>query len=151
MSTETFNLPFASSISSTLPWKFANGPSSTSTISPIVYNASSLRSVIPICFKMKVTSSSNNGVGFAPPPDEPINPVTPGVLRTTYQESSVIISSTKTYPGNVLRITTRFLPSLKSVSCSSGIITRKIKSDIPIVSTRFSRFAFTLFSYPEYV
>src|SRR5690625_1006623 len=42
-------------------------------------------------------------------------------------------------------------PSLISVSSSSGTITRKILSSIPIVSTRFSKFILTLFSYPEYV
>ena len=31
-----------------------------------------------------------------PAPAEPTNPVTPGVLRTTYQDSSVITSSTST-------------------------------------------------------
>lgn len=35
-------------------------------------------------------------------PCEPTNPVTPGVLRTTYHEASVMIISTSTYPGNVL-------------------------------------------------
>ena len=36
-------------------------------------------------------------MGFGLEPDsEPTNPVTPGVLRTTYQDSSVITSSTST-------------------------------------------------------
>src|SRR5699024_2159025 len=46
---------------------------------------------------------------------------------------------------------TFFFPSFISVSSCSGTMTRKILSSIPIVSTRFSKFIFTLFSYPEYV
>ena len=42
------------------------------------------------------TSSSYNGTGLAPLPDEPKKPVTPGVLRTIYHDSSDIIISTNT-------------------------------------------------------
>lgn len=50
---------------------------------------------------MKRTSSGNNGFGLDPAPAEPTKPVTPGVFLTTYHDSSVMINSTKTYPGNV--------------------------------------------------
>src|SRR5699024_11592493 len=51
--------------------------------------SSDLCSFIPICFNKCSTSFGKSGVGFVPWPLEPTKPVTPGVLRTTYQESSV--------------------------------------------------------------
>ena len=44
--------------------------------------------------KILSISSCLTGIGFAPPPEDPINPVTPGVFRTTYHASSVMIIST---------------------------------------------------------
>jgi hypothetical protein len=46
-------------------------------------------------FKTGSISSRVTGVGFWPPPEEPAMPVTPGVLRTMYHDSSVMIISTK--------------------------------------------------------
>ena len=51
---------------------------------------------IPMICLIRLTSSSGSGTGFWP---GDTNPVTPRVFRTTYQESSDIIISTKTYPG----------------------------------------------------
>ena len=45
---------------------------------------------------MNRISSGNNGFGLEPAPAEPTNPVTPGVVRHTYQGSAVITSATGT-------------------------------------------------------
>ena len=47
----------------------------------------------PICLRIFLTSPSMSGVGRLP---DPTKLVTPGVLRTTYQDSSVITISTST-------------------------------------------------------
>ena len=51
--------------------------------------------LIPILPRILSTSYGCNGVGLAPLPLDPMKPVTPGVLRTTYQASSDITISTK--------------------------------------------------------
>ena len=83
---------------------------------------------------LKYVASENpyegeSGIGFVP---EPTNPVTPGVLRTTYQERSLTIMSTKAYPGKTFFLVTFFLPSLSSVSSSIGTTTLKISSSMPM-------------------
>jgi hypothetical protein len=80
---------------------------------------------------------------------DPTKEVTPGVLRTTYQLSSLIAISTSTYPGKTLRFTVWRWPLRISISSSIGTSTWKIWSSTPIDSMRCSRLAFTLFSYPE--
>ena len=61
---------------------------------------------------MKRTSSGSRGLGFDPAPADPTNPVTPGVFLTTYHDSSVMINSTNTYPGNVFFTSFLAFPSL---------------------------------------
>src|SRR2546422_1573349 len=91
--TRTFTLLRSGFTSSTTPWRSVKGPSVTRTASPLVNatlysGASSL-----ICRRMPRTSPSVRGVGLFPLPTKL---VTPGVLRTTYQESSPMIISTST-------------------------------------------------------
>ena len=69
------------------------GPSLTRTLCPLVNCTLNLGASTPICLRIFLTSSSMRGVGRLP---EPTKPVTPGVLRTTYQDSSVITISTST-------------------------------------------------------
>src|SRR5205809_1904594 len=94
--TRTLTLLRSGLTSSTTPCRSVNGPSVTRTASPFVnatlyFGASSL-----ICRRIALTSPSESGVGVVPMPTKL---VTPGVLRTTYQESSPMIISTSTYPG----------------------------------------------------
>src|SRR5256712_394278 len=91
--TRTFTLLRSGFTSSTTPWRSVNGPSVTRTASPFVnatlyFGASSL-----IWRRIALTSPSVSGVGCVPIPTKL---VTPGVLRTTYQESSPMIISTST-------------------------------------------------------
>ena len=66
------------------------------------------------------TSLREKGVGRAP---LPTNPVTPGVLRTTYQESSSSAMRTSRYPGNTFFCTTTLRPPLNSMTSSIGMTT----------------------------
>jgi hypothetical protein len=91
------------------------------------------------------TSFSDSGVGLAP---DPTKPVTPGVLRTTYQESSSRYMRTRRYPGKTLRETTWRLPPLISMTSSIGMTTSKIFSSMFIEEILLWRLALTLFSYP---
>src|SRR3970282_1506342 len=96
-STRTFS--FSSITSSTTPVKSANGPVVMRTVDPfwnvMRYFGVSSRS----CLSSWRTSASSRGTGRAP---EPTKPVTPGVLRTTYHESSSMTISTRTYPEEIL-------------------------------------------------
>src|SRR5580704_2489516 len=96
--TETFSRLWSLSISSTVPLKFANGPSTMRTCS--------LRSNTTFGFGRSVgtwtrlmmasTSVSDSGEGAVA---EPTNPVTRGVERTMCQVFSSRSISTSTYPG----------------------------------------------------
>ena len=65
------------------------------TLEPTDISDSIFTLLIPIFAKIRSISCGKSGVGFAPFPDDPINPVTHGVLRKKYQASSVIIISIK--------------------------------------------------------
>ena len=66
------------------------------------------------------TSAGVSGNGLAPFPDDPINPVTPGVFLTINHASSVITISTNIYPGNIFFT---FSFPFSSTSVCSGTIT----------------------------
>src|SRR5450759_2049629 len=92
MFTSTLSLPFSTLISVTLPWKSGNGPSMTRTFSPTSYSTLTLVGASALtCFWMPLISCSCNGTGLLP---EPTKEVTPGVLRTTYHDSSDTVSYT---------------------------------------------------------
>src|SRR5712691_103649 len=93
MDTRTLTLLRSGFTSSTTPCRSVNGPSVTRTASPFVnatlyFGASNL-----ICRRIARTSVSVSSVGLLPLPTKL---VTPGVLRTTYQESSLMTISTRT-------------------------------------------------------
>ena len=56
----------------------------------------------------------------------PTKPVTPGVSRTTRQDSVVRSMRTSTYPGTRTRRTIFFWPFLTSVASSMGTWTSKM-------------------------
>jgi hypothetical protein len=86
MLTSTLSLPFSALISVTLPWKSVNGPSTTRTLSSTWYSTETLVGASAFtCFWMPRISLSASGTGLFP---EPTKEVTPGVLRTTYHDSS---------------------------------------------------------------
>ena len=92
MLTSTFSLPFSGLISSTLPWKSVNGPSTTRTDSPTWNSTRIFGASCFICFWIARTSFSWRGTGlFA----EPTKLVTPGVFRTTNQDSFDIFIFTR--------------------------------------------------------
>jgi hypothetical protein len=72
-------------ISAIEPGSWANGPEVTVTDSPTCHSTRGLSFSTGLVSRILATSFSDSGVGLAP---EPTNPVTPGVFRTTYQESS---------------------------------------------------------------
>jgi hypothetical protein len=80
-------------ISSTTPMKSANGPSMMRTLWPFVKAIFTRGASAFICFRIARTSLSSSGIGLVP---EPTNPVTPGVLRTTYHDWSSSFMSTST-------------------------------------------------------
>ena len=87
-SINTVSFSFSLSSLSILPDIPLNGPSMIDTLSPTstsVLIGLAVASPSPINF---LTSSGDSGIGLAPLPLDPINPVTPGVLRTTYHASS---------------------------------------------------------------
>src|SRR6266705_1451817 len=92
MLTSTLSLPLSALISSTLPWKSEKGPSMTRTFSPTWYSTRTLGASALICFWIDLISFSCSGTGLLP---EPTKLVTPGVLRTTYQDSSDMIMLTR--------------------------------------------------------
>src|ERR1700686_3760346 len=147
MLTSTLSLPFSGLISSTLPWKQVNGPSTTRTDSPTWNSTRILGASCFICFWIARTSFSWSGTGlFA----EPTKLVTPGVLRTTNHDSFDITMRTRMYPGKIRFWTWRRLPSLISISSSMGTRTCRILSCMSIDSILFSRFFLTFSSCPEY-
>src|SRR5438132_1613070 len=90
MLTRTLSFIWSSLISAICPEKSANGPSRTRTVSPGSYSRRGRVFFGPsmpsgLTCRMLSTSLRESGVGLAP---EPTKPVTPGVLRMTYQESS---------------------------------------------------------------
>ena len=74
-------------ISLMVPLKSAKGPEMIRTVSPSS-NSSRTWGFSASSFTARIFSTSrrDSGVGLVPVPDD-TNPVTPGVLRTTYQES----------------------------------------------------------------
>ena len=66
---------------------------------------------------MLTTSSMLSGEGLEVAPTKP---VTPGVLRTAPQDSSLRSIRTSRYPGSFLRLTWVRLPFLISVTSSVG-------------------------------
>src|SRR5437588_1988016 len=98
MFTSTLSLPLAASISTTLPWKSVKGPSTTRTFSPTWYSTVTLSGAFSLVLMMLRISLSWSGTGLFP---EPTKEVTPGVLRTTYQDSSDITMLTRMYPGKM--------------------------------------------------
>ena len=113
------------------------------TDSPTCHSTWGLSFSTGLVSRILATSFSDSGVGLAP---EPTKPVTPGVLRTTYQESSSRYMRTSRSPGKTLRETTCFLPPLISMTSSMGITTSKIRSSMFIEEMRLWRLALTLFS-----
>ena len=85
-------LPFSKLISSTCAIKSMKGPSVTRTVSPNSKPTRTRGSTTRIWRKIDRTSSRGSGLGSS----LPTKPVTPGVLRTTYQValSSNISTST---------------------------------------------------------
>src|SRR5207244_4186924 len=75
-----------------LAWKSEKGPSMTRTFSPTWYSTRTLGASALICFWIDLISFSCSGTGLLP---EPTKLVTPGVLRTTYQDSSDMIMLTR--------------------------------------------------------
>ena len=92
MFTSTLSLPLAGSISTTFPWKSVKGPSTTRTFSPVWYSTVTFWATASLVLMMLRISCSWSGTGLFP---EPTNEVTPGVLRTTYQDSSDITMLTR--------------------------------------------------------
>ena len=87
MLTSTLSLAWSALISEIVPLKSAKGPDVIRTTSP----SSKPRRTAGLCSSFLTTrifsiSRRDSGVGFCPVPAD-TNPVTPGVLRTTYQES----------------------------------------------------------------
>src|SRR5579884_2940609 len=128
------------------PGEVHEGPRVDAHRRPLLVGDPELRRLVPELAQDRLHLRSWRGSGL--PPD-PTKPVTPGVLRTTYQESSSMIISTSTYPGNTFFLAIRRFPSLISISSSVGTRMRKIFPCIPMDATRRSRFVRTLFSYPE--
>src|SRR5258707_1408779 len=95
MVTETFNRLWSLSISSTVPLKFANGPSTMRTCSLRSYTTLGLGRSCGVCTRLMIasTSASESGEGEVA---EPTKPVTRGVLRTMCQVFSSRSISTKT-------------------------------------------------------
>ena len=90
MFTSTLSFSWSALISAIWPEKSANGPSFTRTDSPTSYSRRGFERLVGsspsiLTWRNDSTSRRGSGDGFAP---WPTNPVTPGVLRMTYQESS---------------------------------------------------------------
>src|SRR5690349_3447170 len=127
MFTSTLSFERSTSISLIAPLKSANGPATTRTCSPVsnssrgraFFCATSAPSTFPTP-RMSSTSRRDSGVGLAP---LPTNPVTPGVLRTTYHESSSSSWRTRRYPGKTFFCTTTLRPPLNSITSSIGMTT----------------------------
>ena len=79
-------LPWSGLTSEMMPSNSASGPAVTLTAMPSVnsVNDFGFAPTTPVRW-MRLTSSRDSATGLA---CEPTNPVTPGVLRTTYQLSS---------------------------------------------------------------
>src|SRR5665811_1419527 len=151
MSTRTRTFDWSTFMSSMTPLKSAKGPWTTRMVSPTSQAGLNVGfAFFPSSFstpRMRSTSRRDSGVGLV---WDPTNPVTLGVLRTAYHASSSRYRRMSTYPGNFLRWTVTFLPTLYSTTSSIGMTTSKILSSRCIDLTRDSRFALTFFSYPEY-
>ena len=93
MLTSTFTLLRSGFTSSTVPMNSANGPSLTRTLWPFAYWTLNFGVSTPICLRIFLTSVSSSGDGRLPIPTKL---VTPGVLRTTYHDSSLMAISTST-------------------------------------------------------
>ncbi len=104
------------------PLKFVNGPSMTRTPSPFwnVTRGVGLSFRSSVWRRISATSSWESDTGRRP---APMNPVTPCVVRTRCQLSSVISISTRRYPGKNFRSEIRFLPPRTSVTRSVGTST----------------------------
>ena len=89
----TRSFPRSMLTSSMRPSKFSNGPETTLTTSPTLKATLGLASSKPKLLEDRLYFFGPSGIGFVP---EPTKPVTPGVLRTTYHESSLITISTRT-------------------------------------------------------
>src|SRR5262249_30472274 len=100
--TETFKRLWSLSMSSTVPLKFANGPSMMRTCSLRSYTTLGLGRSCGVWTRLMMasTSASDSGEGDVA---EPTNPVTRGVLRTMCQVFSSRSISTSTYPGYDIR------------------------------------------------
>ena len=131
------------------PEKSAKGPSLTRTVSPISHWERGLArwatsSGVSVDTDRKLsTSRRGSGEGLAP---WPTKPVTPGVLRMTYQLSSSSARRTSREPGNIFFWTTTFLPALNSTTSSMGMTTSWIRSSMFMEEVRASRFCLTFFS-----
>ena len=126
MLTSTLTLSWSSLISMISPEKSAKGPSLTRTVSPMSYSnmgfdffdASWLRSAsTPRKF-----STSVRRIGDGLPPWL-TKPVTPGVLRMTYQASSSREVRHSRYPGKSFFSVITFLPFLNSGISRVGMTT----------------------------
>ena len=84
-----------------VPWKSANGPAMIRTVSPSSHSSrySGFFWASGLTARIFSTSREESGVGLVPVPLD-TNPVTPGVFRTTYQESLSYTILTSRYPGN---------------------------------------------------
>src|SRR5580700_4844648 len=107
--TETFSRLWSLSISSTVPLKFAKGPSTMRTCSLRSNTTFGFGRSVGTCTRLMMasTSVSDSGEGAVA---EPTKPVTRGVERTMCQVFSSRSISTSTYPGYVMREETTFLP-----------------------------------------
>src|SRR5690606_1421121 len=109
---------------SIVPIKFSKGPDVTFTTS---LTLKSTGGNTFSCTPKALTSASDKGTGFDA---GPTNPVTPLVFLTRYQDSSLIIILTRTYPGNIFLSLTFLDPDLVSIYSSVGTATSKISSFI---------------------
>ena len=146
MLTSTFTLPLTSSTSPTFPSSSLNGPSVIITISSIERSTLCFTVSSDMIFMSASYSVGVSGTGCVP---EPTNPVTRGVFRTTYHDSSFTIMSTSTYPGYIFSSSVTRFPPFTRTFFSVGTTTSKIWSCIPRESIRCLRLRATAFSYPE--
>ena len=139
-------------MSVTRPSVSFQAPATTTTMSSFSkstrYFCLGALSTLPLPIPSGLISSGVSGTGLLP---GPTNPVTPRVFLTTYQVSSFMIILIRTYPGNIFFWVCFVTPFFVSWTFCIGTRTSRISFSRCRFSIVFSIFAFTLFSYPEYV
>ena len=136
-------------MSSMTPLKSANGPVTTRTCSPTSHSGlkRGFSSPLPPCdAEDPLDLPAGEGCRLGAAGDEPgdtgrVAHGVPGVVVEGHPHEDVA--------GETFFWTTTFLPPLNSTTSSIGMTTSKIRSSMCIDWMRVSRFALTLFSYPE--